>query len=81
MRNKRNTRRGRDKRWLEIPGGFRFLRGTDLYVRPSGTGWWYLQSKYARPPIWYYKTRAEAMRGACRLQRFCGIKCKWSLAA
>lgn len=87
MKNKRNTRRGRAKRWRHDPTGWRRL-GLDVLVCRLSGGSWALHvpsERLFRPSVGVsvvWSTKAAAMRCA---ERWAGmlrsVRARWSLAA
>ena len=73
QRNKRNTRRGRAKRWRNIPEvglwWVPFARGDRIRVCKTRRGRWACNAFSACGVILYFQTRAAAMRAAEHLAR------------
>lgn len=88
MNNKRNTRRGRAKRWRALrlwPMSY-VLRGTGVGAESDGeTGWWAVVGPPFRAgsPYWsFHESRAAAMKAAEHLATLTKPKrATWALAA
>lgn len=71
MKNRRNTRRGRAKRWSHDGGGCWKLRGLRMPETSSayGGGWNLMFFTFRRWQIRWFPNRAAAMRAAEHLAR------------